>query len=96
MIPRNTLQKLPNVKSPMLLRTLAFNIKQPPDCSSLQSKEQYFVRCDKQTEVVNLFLNICTILSWYIVYFAPTLILLNGWHTKQVNYTNAFYQAHLK
>ena len=90
MTPRNTIQKLPNGKSPMLPLTCNFNIKLPPDGYPLKFNPRYCVQGDKQTEGVDYFETYTPVVSWCTVRLDLALILSNGCHTKQVPYTNSF------
>ena len=96
MIPCNTIQKLPNVKSPVLPGTWELKLKPLPDGSPLKFKAWYSVRGNKQTEGVDYFEAYAQVIRWSTVRLALTLILSNGRHTKQVEYTNEFSHEELK
>ena len=94
MIPQNTLQKLPNVKSYVLPGKWLFNHKRQMDGYTLKFKARYCVRGDKKTEGVDYFEEYAPVISWSTVLLALTLIFPNGSHTKQVYCTNAFSQSY--
>ena len=53
------------------------------------------MRGDLQTEEVDFFETYAPVVQWSTVRLVLTMILSNGWHTKQVDYTNAFAQAEI-
>ena len=82
MITCNTIQKISNGKSTVLPRTLSFKLKWLPDGSPLNFKAQYCVQGEKQTEGVDYFKTHEAVISWSTVRLYLTLVLSNGWHTK--------------
>ena len=77
----------------ILKGTWAFKLKRLPDGTPLKYKARYCVRGDLQVEGVDFFETYAPVVQWSTVRLLLTLILTNGWQTKQVDYTNAFAQA---
>ena len=90
-IPRKGVPK----GTPVLPGTWAFKLKRLPDGSPLKFKTRYCVRGDKQVEGVDYFETYAPIVQWSTIRLILTMVLANGWVTKQVDYTNAFAQATL-
>ena len=82
-------------KRKILPGTWAFKLKRLPDGTPLKFKARYCVRGDLQTEGVDYFDTYAPVVQWATVRMVLSLILTNGWSTKQVDYTNAFAQADL-
>ena len=90
-IPRKDVPK----DTPVLPGTWAFKLKRLPDGSPLKFKAKYCVRGDKQVEGVDYFETYAPVVQWSTIILVLTMVLDNGWVTKQVDYTNAFAQATL-
>ena len=76
--------------------TWSFKWKHLPDVSPLKYKARCCVSKDIQKAGVELFETYSPVFQWSAITLALTMILSNNWHTKQVDYTNAFYQEDLK
>ena len=87
-------KKVPPNKT-VLPGTWAFKLKRLPDGSPLKYKARYCVRGDKQVEGVDYFETYAPVVQWSTIHLILTMVLANGWTTKQVDYTNAFKQAKL-
>ena len=61
----------------------------------LKYKDRFCVRVDLQTERVDYFETYAPVDQWSTIRLLLTLILSNGWATKQVDYTNVFAQAEI-
>jgi hypothetical protein len=75
--------------------TWAFKCKRLPDRTVLKLKAHFCVRGDLQEEGVDYFETYAPVVAWSTVRMLLTMVLHEGWTTKQVNYTNAFVQAEL-
>jgi len=97
-VDRDSIPVDPSTGKPrrVLRGTWAFKLKRLPDGSPLKYKARYCVRGDLQTEGVDFFETYAPVVQWSSVRLALTMILSHGWHTRQVDYTNAFAQATLK
>ena len=104
LIKQRTWQSIPRTKVPLtstqkrrriLNGTWAFKLKRLPDGSPSRFKARYCARGDQQTEGVDYFETYAPVVQWSTVRMVLTMILSNGWVTKQVDYTNAFAQADL-
>ena len=71
-------------------------MKHLPDVSTLKYKYRYCLHGDIQTADVDYFKTYDPIVQWSTIFLALTMILSKKWYTKQVDYTNTFYQAYLK
>jgi hypothetical protein len=105
LIKQRTWESIPRSKVPLtssqkrrkiLSGTWAFKLKRLPDGSPSRFKARYCVRGDQQTEGVDYFETYAPVVQWSTVRMVLTMILANGWATKQVDYTNAFAQADLE
>ena len=95
-IPRDQVPpKKDGTRRRILKGTWAFKLKRLPDGTPSKHKARYCVRGDLQTEGVDFFETYAPVVQWSTVRLALTMILSNGWKTKQVDYTNAFAQAEL-
>jgi hypothetical protein len=104
LIKQRTWESIPRAQVPLtsskqrrkiLSGTWAFKLKRLPDGSPSRFKARYCVRGDQQTEGVDYFETYAPVVQWSTVRMVLTMILANGWATKQVDYTNAFAQADL-
>jgi hypothetical protein len=66
-----------------------------PDGTVLKLKARFCVRGDLQEEGVDYFETYAPIVAWSTARMLLTVVLQEGWTTKQVDYTNAFAQAEL-
>ena len=87
--------QLPFIKLEVLKGTWALKLKRLPDGTPSKYKDRYCVRGDLQTEGVDLIETYAPVVQWSTVRLVLTMILPHGWHTKQVDYTNAFAQAEI-
>ena len=88
-------QSIPANKT-ILPGTWAFKLKRLPDGLPLKYKAIYRVRGDKQIVGVEYFETYAPVVQWSIIRLVLTMVLANGWVTRQVDYTNAFTKAKLK
>ena len=79
-----------NPKYKGLKGTWVFKLRRLPDRSPLKNKARFCVREDSQTEGVYYFETYALVVQWSTVRTLLNLILVNGWVTKQVVYTNKF------
>jgi hypothetical protein len=80
----------------ILKGTWAFKLKRLPDGTPLKYKARYCCRGDMQTAGVDYFDTYAPVVQWSTIRLVLTLVLKHGWSTRQVDYTNAFAQAHLQ
>ena len=71
-------------------------MKHIPGGILLKYKYHYWVCGDIQTSGVNYFETYTNVVPWSTINLLLPIILFNSWHTKQVDYTNTFYQEYLK
>jgi hypothetical protein len=67
-----------------------------PDGTPSKFRARFCVVGDLQQEVVAFFETYAPVYQWSTVRIIMTMVLHNGWATKQVNYTNAFAQVEMK
>jgi hypothetical protein len=79
-----------------LKSTLVFKLKRMPDGTPSKFKEMFCVRGYLQKAGVDFFETYAPVCQWSTVRMILTVVLQNGWATKQVDYTNAFDQAEMK
>ena len=72
-----------------------FKLKLLPYGNNLKYKAHYCMRRDLQKERVGYFENYPPVVQWSTIFLELTMILYKNWHTKQVDYTNAFAQVDL-
>ena len=72
-----------------------WNQRRLSDGTPSKYKARYCVRGDLQSEGVDYFETYAPVVQWSTVRLVLTMILSHGWHTKQVDYTNAFAQAEI-
>ena len=95
-IKQRTWALVPRAIAPNVIKsTWAFKLKRLPDGTPLKYKARFCVRGDLQQEGVDYFETYAPVVSWSTVRLVLTLVLLNGWATRQVDYTNAFAQAEM-
>ena len=96
-IPRSQVPSGVNGQRRKILKgTWVFKLKRLPDGSPSKFKARYCVRGDMQVEGEDFFETYAPVVQWSTVRLLLTMVLANGWTTKQVDYTNAFAQASLK
>ena len=76
--------------------TWAFKIKRAPSGELKKFKARFCVQGDKQIEGVDYFETYAPVVSWATVRILLCLTLQYGWHTRQVDFSNAFVHAILK
>jgi len=76
--------------------TWAFKLKRLPGGTPSKFKAVFCVRGDLQKEGVDFFETYALVFSWSTIRILLTLVLQQGWCTRQVDYDNAFAQAELK
>jgi hypothetical protein len=81
---------------PVLKGTWAFKLKRLPDGIPYRYKSRFCARGDKQTERVDFFETYAPVVQWSTIRLLLSIVLTEGWMTRQVDYTNAFAQAELK
>jgi hypothetical protein len=81
-------------EAPQVLKsTWVFKLKRLPGGTPSKFKARFCVRGDLQKEGVDLFDTYAPVCQWSTLKMILTMVLHNGWATKQVDYTNAFAQA---
>jgi hypothetical protein len=76
--------------------TWVFKFKRLPDGTPSKFKARFCVRGDLQKEGIDFFETYAPVYQWSTVRMILTMVLQNGWATKQVDCTNAFAQAKMK
>jgi hypothetical protein len=76
--------------------TWVFKLKRSPDGTPSKYKARFCVRGDLQKEGLDFFETYAPVWQWSTVRMILTMVLLEGWATKQVDNTNAFAQAEMK
>jgi hypothetical protein len=82
-----------SLASKVIKSTLVFKLKRLPDGTPSKYKARFYVRGDLQTEGVDYFKTYSPFVHLSTVRMLLTLVLMEGWATLQVDYTNAFAQA---
>jgi hypothetical protein len=80
----------------VLKGTWAFKLKRLPDGTPYRYKARFCARGDMQTEGVDFFETYAPVVQWSTIRLLLSIVLTEGWTTRQVDYTNAFAQAELK
>jgi hypothetical protein len=84
-------------EAPQVLKsTWAFKLKKLPDGTPSKFKARFCVRGDLQKEGVDFFETYDPVCQWPTARMILTMVLQNGWATKQVDYKNAFAQSDMK
>ena len=86
--------KLPEGRK-LIPGTWAFKIKRFPDGRLRKYKARFCVRGDRQVEGVDYHDKYAPVAQWSTIRMLLTLGINEGWKTKQVDFSNAFVQAHL-
>ena len=95
-VPRDSIPNGKDGKKKKVLKgTWVFKLKPLPDRTPSKFKARYCVRGDMQVEGEDFFDTYAPVVQWSTVRLLLTMVLSNGWTTKQVDYTNAFAQANL-
>jgi hypothetical protein len=79
--------------SHVIKSTWVFKLKRFPDGTPSKYKARFCVRGDLQKEGVNLFDTYAPVCQWPTVRMILTMVLQEGWATKQVDCTTASGQA---
>jgi hypothetical protein len=79
----------------LIKSTWVFKLKRLPDGTPLKFKARFCVRGDLQKEGVDYFETYALVVQWSTVRMLLTLVIIEGWATRQVVYTNAFAQAEM-
>jgi hypothetical protein len=79
----------------LIKSTWAFKYRRLPDGTALKFKARFCVRGDLQEEGVDYVETYAPVYAWSTVHMLLTMVLQEGWDTKQIDYTNAFAQAEL-
>ena len=80
----------------ILPSTWAFHIKRYPDGRLRKFKARFCICGDKQVEGINYFEKYAPVISWSTVRMMLCLAASQNLSTRQVNFDNAFAQAHLR
>ena len=80
----------------VLKSTWAFKLKRLPDGTPYRFKARFCARGDLQREGVDFFDTYAPVVQWSTIRLLLSMVLTEGWATRQVDYTNAFAQANLK
>jgi hypothetical protein len=94
LIAQKTWKTVPRSEAKRVIKsTWVFKLKRLPDGSASKFKARYCVRGDMQQEGVDYFETYAPVVQWSTIRMILTLVLREGWSTRQVDYTNAFAQA---
>jgi hypothetical protein len=97
LLQQRTWKYTPRSESAHVLNsTWVFKLKRLSDGTPSKFKARFCVRGDIQKEGVDLFETYASVCQWSTVRMILTMVLQNGWATKQVDYTNAFAQEEMK
>jgi hypothetical protein len=75
--------------------TWVLKLNRLPDGTPLKFKARFCVRGDLQKEGIAYFETYAPVVQWSTVRMLLTLVLREGWATRQVDYANAFAQAEM-
>jgi hypothetical protein len=96
LIQQKTWTPIPRAEASRVIKTTwVFKLKCLPDGTPLKFKARFCVRGDLQKEGEDYFETYAPVVQWSTIRLLLTLILQEGWATKQVDYTNAFAQAEI-
>ena len=73
-----------------------FKLKRLPDFTPYEFKARYCARGDLQIKGVDVLETYAPVVQWSTIHLLLTIVLFEGWTTRQVDYTNAFAQAELE
>jgi hypothetical protein len=76
--------------------TWVFRRKRNPEGKIIKYKARYCVRGDQQIAGIDYFDSYAPVTMWYTIRMMFILSIIFGWHSCQVDYTNAFAQAYLR
>jgi hypothetical protein len=97
LIQQSTWKTIPQTEAKKVIKsTWVFKLKRFPDGSPSKFKARFCVRGDLQTEGVDYFETYAPVVQWSTVRLLLTLVLREGWATRQVDYTNASAQAEMQ
>jgi hypothetical protein len=97
LIAQKTWKPVPLSEATRVIKsTWVFKLKRLPDGSASKFKARYCVRGDMHQEGVDYCETYAPVVKWPTIIMLLTLVLREGWSTRQVDYTNAFAQAELK
>jgi hypothetical protein len=98
LVQQDTWKYVPRLSSQHVLKgTWAFKLKRLPDGTAYRFKARYCARGDMQRDGIDFssFETYAPVVSWSTIRLFLSTVLTEGWHTRQVDYTNAFAQAEL-
>ena len=72
-----------------------FKLKRLPDGTPSRFKARFCARGDLQREGIDFFDTYAPVVQWSSIRLLLSIVLTEGWATRQVDYTNAFAQADL-
>ena len=97
LVTQRTWDPVPRVSGMNVLKgTWAFTLKRLPDGTAYRYKARFSARGNLQKEGVDFFETYAPVVQWSTICLLLTTVLSEGWLTRQVDYTNAFFQAELK
>jgi hypothetical protein len=97
LIQQSTWKTIPQTEAKKFIKfTWVFKLKRFPDRSPSKFKARFCVRGDLQTEGVDYFETYAPVVQWSTVQLLLTLVVWEGWATRQVDYTNAFAQEEMQ
>jgi hypothetical protein len=96
LIQQKTWTPIPRAEASRVIKTTwVFKLKRLPDGTPIKFKARFCVRGDLQKEGEDYFETYAPVVQWSTIRLLLTLILQEGWATKQVDYTNTFAQAEI-
>jgi hypothetical protein len=94
LLQQRTCKSTPRSEAAHALKfTWVFKLKRLPDGKPSKFKARFCVIGDLQKEGVDFFETYAPVCQWSTVRTILTMVLHNGWATKQVDYINAFAQV---
>jgi hypothetical protein len=94
LISQNTWKFIPREDATRVIKsTWVFKLKSFPDGSASKFKARFCVRGDMQKEGIDYFETYAPVVQWSTICLVLTLVLREGWCTRQVEWTNAAAQA---
>jgi len=76
--------------------TWAFKVKRFPDGKYRKTKARFCCRGDMQVANVDYFHSWSPVVPWSTVRLVLSLALSQGWESRQIDFSNAFVQSHIK
>ncbi len=95
-IKRDSIPLKNGVKPNIISSTWAFKIKRFPDGRLNKFRARFCVRGDRQVEGVDYFETYDPVASWSSIRMLLIMSLQHGWTTKQIDFSNAFFQGTLE